>query len=313
MKPIIKLAFSDFWSGFDPDNNYFTQLLRTRFNVVISDTPDFLIYSWFGKSHLKYKCYRIFFSGENERPDFRICDFAFTFDHLDHPDHYRLPLYALYCEPETLIKRDFNADQVLADKKKFCNFVYSNHRCRKRNQLFRQLSKYKQVDSGGRYLNNIWGPVRDKMAFIRQYKFTIAFENEASPGYTTEKIVQPMLAGSLPIYWGNPLVHLDFNPKSFISYYDYGSNEALIERVMEIDQNDDLYLEYLRQPNYNDNQIPDVIKAENVLRQFEYIFSTTRVPVAVRRSRLYFVDQMRRYIVRDIPWMARRMAGNILK
>lgn len=313
MKPIIKLAFSDFWSGFDPENNYFTKLLRTRYNVVISDTPDFLIYSWFGKNHLKYKCYRIYFSGENERPDFRICDFAFTFDQLVHPDHYRLPLYAMYCEPEDLIKQDFNAEQVLAAKKSFCNFVYSNHRCRKRNQFFRQLSKYKQVDSGGRYLNNIGGPVRDKMAFIQHYKFTIAFENESTPGYTTEKIVQPMLAGSLPIYWGNPLVHLDFNPKSFINYYDYGSNEALIERIMEVDQNDDLYLEYLRQSSYNDNHIPDIFKAENVLRQFEYIFSTTRVPVAVIRRRLYFVDQMRRFIVRDIPWMARRMSGNILR
>ena len=38
---------------------------------------------------------------------------------------------------------------------------------------------------------------------------TIAFENSSFPGYTTEKIFEPMLEGSIPIYWGNPRVDED--------------------------------------------------------------------------------------------------------
>ena len=71
--------------------------------------------------------------------------------------------------------------------------------------FFVKLSKYKQVDSGGRTLNNIGGPVEDKMEFIKDYRFVISFENAEYPGYTTEKIIQPMFVDSIPIYWGNPL------------------------------------------------------------------------------------------------------------
>ena len=42
--------------------------------------------------------------------------------------------------------------------------------------------------------------------------FTIAFKNDSYPGYTTEKIYEPMYVNSLPIYSGNPLVYRDFNP-----------------------------------------------------------------------------------------------------
>ncbi len=36
---------------------------------------------------------------------------------------------------------------------------------------------------------------------IANYKFVITFENSARPSYVTEKIVNPKLAHSIPIYW----------------------------------------------------------------------------------------------------------------
>jgi hypothetical protein len=50
-----------------------------------------------------------------------------------------------------------------------------------------------------------------------KYKFTIAFENTQVPGYVTEKLINPYLGRSVPIYWGAPdLEELGFNPKAFI-------------------------------------------------------------------------------------------------
>jgi hypothetical protein len=60
-----------------------------------------------------------------------------------------------------------------------------------------------------------------------------------------------MLENSLPIYWGNPLIGKEFNTRSFLNYHDYKSDEALIERIIEIDRNDELYLAYLREPFVN--------------------------------------------------------------
>ena len=70
----------------------------------------------------------------------------------------------------------------------------------------------------GRVLNTLGHRVADKQAFLRDYKFTIAFENESHPGYTTEKIVEPMLADSIPIYWGDPLVGTDFEVESWLEH-----------------------------------------------------------------------------------------------
>lgn len=59
-----------------------------------------------------------------------------------------------------------------------------------------------------------WTRKRD---FLAAYKFTIAFENSRAPGYYTEKILDPMLAGSIPVYWGDPGIASHFNPRSFLS------------------------------------------------------------------------------------------------
>jgi alpha(1,3/1,4) fucosyltransferase len=281
MKPRVRLAFSDFHSGFNPRDNYFVHLLGQKHDVELSDQPDVLIYSCYGsrEEFRRYRCLRIFYTSENQRPNFADCDYAFTFDYNDHPRHYRLPLYPLYFDVQQLVKRPQNPRQILAEKTRFCNFVYSNRYCRFRNAFFHQLSKYKHVDSGGRLFNNMGGNVKDKLAFIRPYKFTIAFENSSYPGYTTEKIAEPMLVNSLPIYWGNPLVHRDFNPVSFINYFDYGSPEALIERIIEVDRNDELYCQYLSQPWYHDNRPNAFVDSNNVLAQFELILSISHKPI----------------------------------
>ncbi len=295
MRQHIKLAFTDFWGGFNPRDNYFTRLLSTDFDVEVCDNPDFLIYSCFGKNHRQYRCTRIFYTGENERPNFRECDYAFSFDYCIRPDHLRLPLYLLYGDPEDLIKLPASPHELLAQKTKFCNFVFSNPRCKIRNRFFELLSRYKRVDSAGRWLNNVGAPVKEKRSFIRDYKFTIAFENNSFPGYTTEKIFEPFQEFSVPIYWGNPLVHLDFNPRSFINYYDYGSLQRLVERVIEVDQSDELYCQYLSQPRFHNNVAGQFASNAYVLEQFAKIFVTPITPVAQRsrwakllRNRYYY-------------------------
>jgi hypothetical protein len=296
MKPTISLGFSDFWGGFTPHDNYFRRLLSSRWNVKVSDRPEYLIYSCFGKQHRRSDArVRIYFTGENRRPNFRHCDYAFTFDYIDRPEHYRLPLYAWYGDPALLVKGPVDAERILARKTGFCNFVYSNPRCKLRIKFFEKLSKYKRVDSGGRLLNNIGGPVSDKRAFLAKYKFTIAFENSSHPGYTTEKILEPMAAESLPIYWGNPLVERDFNPRSFINFFEYGGLDDLVDRVVEVDRNNELYCQYLREPWYQGNVVNEYVRPENVLEQFERIFgagigagrrrsSNWRWPIGRRRA-----------------------------
>lgn len=46
------------------------------------------------------------------------------------------------------------------------------------------------------------GPCPDKKELLRRYTFAIAYENTQLPGYVTEKVVDAMVAGCVPIYRG---------------------------------------------------------------------------------------------------------------
>jgi hypothetical protein len=284
----IRLDFLDFWPGFRKDSNYFIDLLERRFRVELHAKPDFVIYADFGHAHRLHTGTRIYFSGEANRPDFRCCDYALTCHYLDDPRHFRLPLYAVYGGGEQLLKLPDEPVRVLAERRGFCSFVVSNPQARERIAFFERLSRYKRVDSGGRYLNNIGRSIGEswegKQAFLRQYKFNIAFENQALPGYTTEKLADAMQARCIPIYWGSSRVHEEFNPRSFLNYADFSSEEALIERIIQLDQDDALCLEMLRQPYFHDNRMTEAYRGEQLLDFFSRIFHTPIQPVATRRS-----------------------------
>lgn len=283
----IRIDFCNFHQNFDKAGNELARLLSERFELELCDQPDFLIYNCYGQEHRLHSGVRIFFSGESDLPDFRECDYSIASVKFDDPRHLQYPLYPLRGEPEEIIKKNDDFEKILASKTKFCSFVVSGYnRGKNHNRVafFEKLSKYKRVDSGGRQLNNIGGPIpggpRGKIDFLRPYKFNIAFENRSLPGYTTEKIFEPMVARCLPIYWGNPLIHEEFNPKSFLNYHDFPNDEAVIEKIIELDKDDSKYLEYLRQPYFYDDKPNLYFSKERILDFFENIFTRRIAPVA---------------------------------
>lgn len=244
----IKIYFTDLWPN-AKKYNFFLNFLRKHFNVIVDPNPDYLFYSVYGNEHLKYaNCIKIFYTGENMFPDFNLCDYALGFHYFNLDDRYlRLPLYEIYPGFATLKDKKIPDEKSLLNRK-FCNFIYSNssNADPKRALFFKELCKYKRVDSGGKFLNNIGYTVEDKNSFIRDYKFTIAFENSSVNGYTTEKIMEPMLVNSLPVYWGNPLVNLDFNEASFVNVMAFDSFEKAIEEIIRLDKDDDAYLKKMK-------------------------------------------------------------------
>lgn len=259
MKRTIKINFSDFGSYLDPQNNFIINTLRERFDVELSDNPDYLFFSVFGYSHLKYDCIKIMYTGENIAPDFNVCDYAMAFDYIEFGDRYlRLPLYQNRVSfPQLKTSKSYSDEELL--NRKFCSIVVSNQSFSSphRERFFRLLSEYKQVDSGGMLWNNVGGCVPDKIKFVSQYKFNIAFENSSVQGYTTEKIMEAMVADSLPIYWGNELVGRDFNPASFVNVHDFPSLEDAVQYVVDLDKDEARYLEMMRQPWVLDESVFD--------------------------------------------------------
>ncbi len=303
----IKVDFVDFWPGFIKDNNYLYNLLSKYYTLVIDNQPEIVFYSCYGNDYLKYNGVRVFYTSENIRPDFTGCDYAISFDFTDRENHYRLPLYCLYIDHlynsgsktkklEELIKiptYDKIAEEF-SNKKKFCCMVVSNDKSKKRLDFFNRLCKIKHVDSGGTVYNNVGGPVKDKLEFIKDYKFVISFENSSFPGYVTEKILEPFMVNSIPIYWGNPLIQKDFNINRFINYDDFISEDDLINKIIEIDNNNDEAIKILSEPIFPNNEIPKFIDDKNIMNFLRKIINNRNKVLPVTRSYKKYIHFLQR-------------------
>ena len=290
----LKINYSDFWENFDKSDNFFCDILKKNYTLEISDDPDYLFYSCYGNEFLKYDCIRIFYTSENQRPNFLQCDYALSFDFSKNKNHFRLPLYHLYIQrhkyyPDLVqeISRE-EATAIWKTKTKFCCMLVSNPNSEERINFFKALTKIKNVDSGGRILNNIGYSVIDKMAFIKDYKFVFAFENSNYAGYTTEKILEPLVVHSIPIYWGNALIDKDFNSKSFISVNGYNNYESLISHLLEIDKNDEIAIDMIMQNKIADGAIDHLIELDNVSQFLNVIFSRRKKVTAARNKLFVF-------------------------
>ena len=271
-------------------------MMLDSYHLEIADfkQADYVMFSTFDESHWSVPddSIKIFYTGENITPDFNACDYAIGFDWMEFGDRYlRFPLYYTYGKELNLALENrhlFNEEGLRAMKQDFCSITVSNaNRNPVFKELFEALSKYKRVNSGGRWMNNVGGPVADKMTFDRRHKFSIACENSASPGYTTEKLVQAFAAKTIPIYWGDPLVSRVFNTKAFINVNDFASVDEVVNRIKMIDNSDELYLQMMREPAL----VSEAYNRENqmaVLKRFlDNIFCCPKEE-AKRRNRIFW-------------------------
>ena len=296
MKKTVDIKVNIKWSRYSPQ--WFFQAMPyilDKYKFITTPNHKFVLYHLSHRKRGDYK--KIHYIIENHRPHMDSCDWAFSYDYdrdLKHPRHLRMPNYVRLGAGKNLIKGPRFSQHKIKSKNKFCAFVYSNN-VSLRNRFFKALSKYKLVDSPGNCCHNI--PTitqtlaqrgfrtprkyREKIEFLNDYKFCIAFENISSPGYTCEKIYHAMLAKCIPIYWGNPLVHRDFNTKSFINAHDGNWKtekqmfDYLIHRIKQIDQNPDLYYKMLQEPWYHGNVLSKYVDPEIITKRFDLIFEDT--------------------------------------
>lgn len=244
------------------DNN-FVRALSAKFKVNVLDPdsgedPDLLFYSALGCEHYKYSnCMKIYYTGENDIPNFNECDYALSFHNIEFDGrHMRYPLYMSYEIDRALCPPQLTDEEAL--RRDFCSLLMrNNHNCDKtRLEIIDAVESVKPLAYGGTYRNNVGGriPWDGKIEFIANYKFNLALENSALPGYVTEKIVEPFAAPTVPVYWGAPDVDEDFNPEAFINVGSYTSIDKFIADLKEIDSNDDRYLSILRAPRLKEGK-----------------------------------------------------------
>ena len=306
MKKKIKLYFVDFSDDFTSKNNFFLNLLEKYYDIEISNDPDILIYSNFGYEHLKYQCKKIFYSGENNTTNYFFCDYAFSFEDSDEKNFF-FPHFTEYEYFFDFKNNEYNADIEAyknSKKGKFCSFMASNYKAKERINFVKELMKRKKVDCLGPVLYNMdksdtSGKVdqfgeyidwrKEKLETIKEYKFTIAFENEQAYNYVTEKLYQPFVVGSIPIYWGAPNVDLLFNPKCFVNVNNFNSYEEAIEEIIKIEENEAYYKTFFEEsPISPDSKLKGITK-EKILERITTIIECDKKPVGSKYSKIHRV------------------------
>lgn len=287
MKNNLKIWFEDMWGfenyQFNPQDNYFTDLFNVKFNVhITNENPDLLVYSVFGRNHLKYNCKKILFSGEHLGAGKNNVDHYnysnVTLSHYEDLDkEIFLPLWVIFVnwfnkqQPRPLPsnptytvsfdKIQNNRDRFL-NKRKFCAFI-NNNNIKDRVDFFEALNNFERVDSYGQLLNNMGfalrGSQQDKINLLNDYKFNIAFENCYHTGYNTEKIIEPLESGCIPLYKGGEKVTEYFNNKSFLFYKNYNNISSFTEAVLNIHRDKDFY---------EDMVLAKPLRLDNIYRDF---------------------------------------------
>ncbi|GAA8911384.1 glycosyltransferase family 10 [Helicobacter pylori] len=286
-KPPLKIAVANWWGNeeikeFKKSVLYF--ILSQHYTITLHQNPNESSDLVFGNplgSARKILSYqntkRVFYTGENESPNFNLFDYAIGFDELDFRDRYlRMPLYYAYLHYEAELVNDTTSpyklqpDSLYACKKPshkfkenhphlcalinnesdplkrgFASFVASNPNAPERNAFYEALNSIEPVAGGGVVKNTLGYKVKNKNEFLSQYKFNLCFENSQGYGYVTEKILDAYFSHTIPIYWGSPSVAKDFNPKSFVNVHDFKNFDEAIDYVRYLHTHPNAYLDML--------------------------------------------------------------------
>ncbi|KAE8977392.1 hypothetical protein PR002_g25029 [Phytophthora rubi] len=155
-----------------------------------------------------------------------------------------------------------NMEQEAVDQRRFCAYLYARCDRPQREYMFDILNAMEPVDALGicagssRLPDTSHATSRysdwyndDAVTTFQSYKFVIAFENSGVPGYVTEKMVNPFLAGSIPIYLGNSTTVSElFNPNSFIDCGVFEKLRDCAKYVVKVHRSPELYAQMRREP-----------------------------------------------------------------
>ena len=167
---------------------------------------------------------------------------------------------------------------------KFCAAVISHGgEDQFRTKFINELNKYKKVDMGGKFLNNVGGPVKDKIKFLSSYRFSIAMENSEGDGYISEKIIDSFISGAIPIYYGDYTIDEYINPKALILIKNEKNIVQKIEYIKEIDNNFEKYSKILKENILINENIVNIIEKEE--KKFLYNIFQQEKPKSQRINR----------------------------
>ena len=220
----LRLACLDWYPGFDHSHIYVRLIAKALSCKIIDsdvDCADIILVGPYGrhKFSLKKKSWQIiiFASGENTRPDYRICDISFTLDLCSYGGrNLRIPAWAsefdFWGDAPAATYNFHQTSQLLSTNRPLSvkpfqttmpciAAIFSTYE-QNRISVLQQFEKHSVILTK---IGKLWGNgelQRDsdilfpaKHPILVDHPFNLCFENSISPGYITEKILHARMAG----------------------------------------------------------------------------------------------------------------------
>uniref|UniRef100_A0A3B1IEZ4 Fucosyltransferase n=1 Tax=Astyanax mexicanus TaxID=7994 RepID=A0A3B1IEZ4_ASTMX len=111
-----------------------------------------------------------------------------------------------------------------------------------RSGYFNEFSQHIKVEGYGnhfgRHIDN-----NDFSKIMSSCKFYLSFENSIHQDYISEKVFNPMMAGTVPVVLGPPRENYEeyLPADSFIHIHDFKTSKELADYLLHLDQNQEMY------------------------------------------------------------------------
>ena len=187
----------------------------------------------------------------------------------DNYDKFKiLPIWCTWIRPE---------DQIISKKTKTLSIIASNKKettgQKLRHEIISLIKDKIDIDIfGGMTSCGVgYNPIVNKSEGLSEYMFSIIIENVSSPYLFTEKIIDCLLTGTIPIYCGASKINEFFNINGFILFDDISNINDIISQLSEKKYYDSM--QYIIE-NFNIAKkyltVEDYIY-ENILKKCQYI------------------------------------------
>lgn len=143
-------------------------------------------------------------------------------------------------------------DRAIHEKSGLLSIIASHKRQTEGHRLRHNIisNKIIPMDVFGRGYN----PVGNKIVGLKDYRFSLIIENDKTSNWVTEKIIDCLVTGTVPLFWGCDNIGDFFNTKGFIRFNTIDefntitptlNNETYAKMLPFIKENFDLSLKYV--------------------------------------------------------------------
>jgi hypothetical protein len=137
-------------------------------------------------------------------------------------------------------------DRDIHEKNKFLSIIASGKKQTHGHRLRHEIINNNFIDMD--IFGHGYRPIDNKIIAFKDYMFSLIIENDNTDNWFTEKIIDCLITGTIPVYWGCNNISDYFNTKGFIEFKTIDEFKKIIPTLTK--ETYDKMLPYIKE-NFN--------------------------------------------------------------